>query len=317
MMAENKKKVSFGMPVYNGEQYLEKTLDSILAQTFTDFELVISDNGSTDRTQQICESYAAKDERIKYYRNPINIGVAPNCNRVFQLCSSEYFKLTDFDDILSPEFLEKCVQGLDQHPRAACCYPKTRLINENGEKIKDFDPPKDASSPQPHLRFKSLILDPDHIVSQASGLMRSEMVGNTVMHGSYPCSDEVFLAHLSLLGDFIELPDRLFYYRIHAKQSTKGVKASERSRVYFYDTSLQGKVVLIKWLYFKNCLTAIHTSPIGLNQKMLCYLYMLRWLLVIKNLRSISKDILLAIHERLHIFPGLYQKALSEANRDD
>ena len=305
------------MPVYNGERYLEITLDSILAQTFTDFELVISDNGSTDRTQQICESYAARDDRVKYHRNPQNIGIAPNFNRVFHLCTGEYFKWTDYDDILAPEFLEKCVQGLDQHPRAACCYPKTRLIDERGEKIKDFDPPKDASSPQPHLRFKSLILDPDHIVSQASGLMRADLVGKTVMHGSYPCSDEVFLAHLSLLGDFVELPDRLFYYRIHAKQSTKGVKASERSRVYFFDASLQGQVVLIKWLYFKDCLTAIHTSPISFSQKILCYLYMVRWLFVIKNLRSITKDLLLAIHKKIHIFPGLYKSALDAANRSD
>lgn len=316
-MTNNAKKVSLGMPVYNGERYLEETFDSILAQTYRDFELVISDNGSTDRTQEICESYATKDGRVKYHRNARNIGIAPNFNKVFDLCSGEYFKWTDYDDILAPEFLEKCVQGLERHPSAACCYPKTRLIDDKGDKIKDFDPPENASSAHAHLRFKSMILDPDHIVSQASGLMRASLVGKTVMHGSYPCSDEVFLAHLSLLGDFIELPDRLFYYRIHAKQSTKGVKASERSRVYFFDTSLQGKVVLIKWLYFKDCVTAIHTSPIASSQRIMCYLYMLRWIFVIKNLRSISKDILLAIHEKIPIFPRLYQSALDAANRSD
>jgi len=134
------------------------------------------------------------------------------------------------------------------------------------------------------------------------------------MHGSYPCSDEVFLAHLSLLGKFHEIPERLFFYRIHARQSTKGILASERARVYFFDTSLEGKVVLIKWLYFKNCLTAIKRSPISGFQKMMCYFHMLRWLLVAKNFKSLSKDFLLAVHERIPLFPQLYKEVLDVAN---
>lgn len=312
-MATNKPRVSLGIPVYNGEKYLEETLNSILAQTYTDFELVISDNGSTDRTQQICEQYAQKDPRVKYFRNAKNIGIAPNYNRAFELCSGEYFKWTDYDDLLQPDFVLKCIEGLDKNPSAAVCFPKTRLIDENSKFVNDFEPPDEASSPKPHIRFKSLLLDPDHIVSQASGLMRAELVRKTVMHGSYPCSDEVFLAHLALLGDFVEIPDRLFYYRIHPRQSTKGVLASERSRVKFFDTSLEGKVVLIKWLYLKNCLIAIKTSPISVIQKLLCYLYMVRWLFVLRNIRSLSKDILLAIHERIPLFPKLYQEALEAA----
>jgi glycosyltransferase involved in cell wall biosynthesis len=104
-MAPNKPRVSLGMPVYNGERYLEKTFDSVLAQTYKDFELVISDNGSTDRTQAICERYAKMDSRVKYHRNSKNIGIAPNFNRVYELSPSEYFKWTDYDDLLAPEFL--------------------------------------------------------------------------------------------------------------------------------------------------------------------------------------------------------------------
>jgi glycosyltransferase involved in cell wall biosynthesis len=289
-----------GMPVYNGEKYLEKTLDSVLAQTFKDFELVISDNGSSDRTQAICERYAGIDPRVKYHRNPRNIGIAPNFNRAHELSSGEYFKWTDYDDLLAPEFLAKCVEILDKYPNVACAFPKTRLIDQNDDPIRDFEPPDDASSPQAHRRFKSLILDPDHIVSQASGLMRREQVGETVMHGSYPCSDEVFLAHLALLGDFYEIP----------KQSTKGLLASERARVRFFDTSLEGKVVLIKWLYFKNCIHAIGHSPLSPYQKFRCYLYMARWLLVMRNFRSIVKDGMLAIHQWIPIFPKLYKETL-------
>lgn len=308
-MSPTNPRVSLGMPVYNGERYLEKTLDSVLAQTYTDFELVISDNGSSDRTQEICERYAKKDPRVKYHRNPKNIGIAPNFNRAYELTSGEYFKWTDYDDLLAPTFLERCVEILDKHPNVACAFPKTRLIDQNDDPIRDFEPPDDACSPQAHIRFKSLILDPDHIVSQASGLMRREQVGRTVMHGSYPCSDEVFLAHLALLGDFYEIPEFLFLYRIHPKQSTKGVLASERARVRFFDTSLEGQVVLIKWLYFKNCIYAINHSPINGYQRFRCYLYMVRWLLVMRNFRSIVKDVMLATHRWVPIFPRLYREA--------
>jgi glycosyltransferase involved in cell wall biosynthesis len=303
-------RVSLGMPVYNGERYLERTFDSVLAQTYTDFELVISDNGSSDRTQEICERYAKMDPRVRYHRNSKNIGIAPNFNRAHEMCSGEYFKWTDYDDLLAPEFLEKCVAVLDKHPHVACAFPKTKLIDQNGDPIRDFEPPDDACSPLAYVRFKSLILEPDHIVSQASGLMRREQVGKTVMHGSYPCSDEVFLAHLALLGDFHEVPEFLFLYRIHPKQSTKGVLASERARVRFFDTSLEGKVVLIKWLYFRNCMYAINSSPIDIYQKFRCYLYMLRWMMVARNFRSMVKDAMLAFHQWIPLFPRLYKEAL-------
>lgn len=309
-MTENKPRVSLGVPVYNGEKYLERTLDSILAQTYPDFELVISDNGSNDRTQQICERYAQIDKRVIYNRNTKNIGIAPNYNKVFELSSGEYFKWADADDVLAPEFVEKCVQALDKYPDVAAAYPRTKFIDQNDVVFDEFQPPDGTTSSKAHVRFKTLILDPDHIVSQASGLMRADLVRKSVMHGSYPCSDEVFLAHIALLGNFYEIPEFLFLYRIHSKQSTKGVLASERARVRFFDTSLEGRVVLIKWLYLKNCIFAVNHSPLGVYEKFRCYLYMMQWSLVMRNLRSLFKDILLAVHQRIPIFPKLYKDAL-------
>ncbi|GIK40320.1 MAG: glycosyl transferase [Chloroflexota bacterium] len=314
-MTQNKPRVSIGLPVYNGEFHLKETLDSILCQTFSDFELIISDNGSTDRTQQICEDYMAKDTRIKYYRSVKNLGIAPNYNRVFELSSGEYFKWADYDDLLAPDFLAKCVEVLDNHPEVAVCFPKAKVIDENGTFLEDYDPLPDTSSLEPHVRFGKLIVTNDNRVVQASGLMRAGLVKKTVMHGSYPCSDEVFLAHMALLGYFYEIPDRLFFVRIHPKQSTRGVLASERARVVFFDTSLKDKMVLVKWLYFKDSLRAINTSPINTYQRICCYFHMMRWLLIPKNLRSMVKDMLLAIHERIPLFPRLYQEVLDTANK--
>ena len=98
-------RVSIGLPVYNGENFLEFALDSILGQTFQDFELIISDNASTDATESICRRYAAKDSRIRYYRNPNNQGAAQNYNRVFALARGEYFKWAAHDDVCKPNYL--------------------------------------------------------------------------------------------------------------------------------------------------------------------------------------------------------------------
>ena len=98
-------RVSIGLPVYNGELFLENALDSILSQTYSDFELIISDNASDDKTEEICRSYAARDKRVRYSRNAHNLGAAPNYNRVYHLARGRYFKWASHDDVLAPEFL--------------------------------------------------------------------------------------------------------------------------------------------------------------------------------------------------------------------
>jgi glycosyltransferase involved in cell wall biosynthesis len=154
-------RVSMGMPVYNGEKYIEEAIESILAQTYIDFELIISDNASTDRTQEICQGYADHDERIRYYRNPTNLGAAPNYNRTFQLSSGEYFKWAEDDDLIATDFLVKCVEVLDQDPNIVLCFPIARVIDENGTILGDYEYKSDTSSPEPHIRFRNLVLKPD------------------------------------------------------------------------------------------------------------------------------------------------------------
>src|SRR5580704_17148522 len=96
-------RVSLALPVYNGEEFLHQAIDSLLQQTFDDFELIVSDNASTDRTAEICAEYVARDSRIRYYRNSENIGVVRNYNRSFQLAQGEYFRWNAADDVSAPE----------------------------------------------------------------------------------------------------------------------------------------------------------------------------------------------------------------------
>src|SRR5690349_16638091 len=87
-----KPRVSVGVPVRNGERFLVETLESLLAQTYTDFELIISDNASTDNTEAICREYAARDPRVRYYRSPQDVGLANNYNSLFARSEGDYFK---------------------------------------------------------------------------------------------------------------------------------------------------------------------------------------------------------------------------------
>jgi glycosyltransferase involved in cell wall biosynthesis len=302
------------MAVYNGENYIREAVDSILCQTYSNFELIISDNASTDKTQQICEEYKAKDDRVKYYRNEKNLGAVPNLNRVFKLSSGEYFKWADHDDNLAADFLAKCVAVLDKNQTVGVCFPRAKLIDAHGNLIGDYDPLPKTDSQQPHTRFGNLIVYPDGRAIQTMGLIRAKLLQKTHLNGSYPSSDEVLMAHLALLGNFFEVPERLIYYRIHPKQSSKGILASERARVLFVDTSLKNKTVLIKWPYLKDCLYAIHHAPISSYQRVRCYIHLLQWLMVQKNFRSMSKDTLLVIHGMLPIFPQLYREVQETAN---
>jgi glycosyltransferase involved in cell wall biosynthesis len=156
-MENRKPRVSIGIPVYNGEKYLEQALESILAQTFTDFEVIISDNASTDQTQEICQAYQSRDDRIHYFRSERNLGAAPNYNRVFELSTGELFKWAAYDDLISPDFLLKCVEVLDSDPGAVLCYPRVNLINEHGEIINIYNPEPDANSLSPYERFRNLM----------------------------------------------------------------------------------------------------------------------------------------------------------------
>ena len=116
-MSESVPRVTIGLPVYNGENYLAAAIESLLSQTFTDFELVICDNGSTDRTEQVCRAYAARDARIRYYREVENRGLAWNFSRTFELARGEYFKWHAHDDLCGPTLLRGALEALGPRSR--------------------------------------------------------------------------------------------------------------------------------------------------------------------------------------------------------
>ena len=286
-------RISIGLPIYNAEKYLRQALDSILAQTYTDFKLIISDNASTDSTEQICREYADRDARIAYYRNEKNLGASPNYNRVFHLSTSEYFKWAAYDDLIEPEFLAKCVEVMDQHPDAVLAFPRVKIIDQNGDLVENYIPEPDTARVEVHKRFRNLLLYP-HLSTQFYGLLRTDLLRKTSLHGNFPSSDEVLLIELGFQGEFYEIPENLFLLRKHPEQSTEGIYKVQRARSVWFDTSLKGKVLLPKWIYFFACLHAVQHAKISLAQRMFCYRQLVRWVFIPAHFRAMGKDGLLA-----------------------
>jgi glycosyltransferase involved in cell wall biosynthesis len=217
-----KPKVSIGMPVYNAQRYLREAIDSALAQTMTELELVISDNASTDATADICREYAARDPRIKYHRNDTNLGVVANFNRAFELSSGQYFKWAAYDDLHAPTYLERCLPVLERRPDLAVCHSRTRSIDESGRDCGEFPATHRLDADHAPERFRRIIWT--DAFPPIWGLMRSEMVRRTKLHEPYMGSDRNFMAELLLLGSVAYVPEDLFFLREHAGSYTSSVK---------------------------------------------------------------------------------------------
>ena len=225
-MASQAPRVSLGMPVYNAERFLREVLDSIVAQTFTNWELIISDNGSLDATGNICREYAARDARIQYYPNDgSNHGPAWNYNRTEALAKGDLFKWAAADDLLAPRFLEQCVSAMDANPDAVMASPLTRVIDEDSKPIRDCKFTLPTDSPKVGVRFGSLINvnHKRHEAFEIFALIRTNALRSFPRKGAYARADSVVLARLSLFGRFHQVQEVLFLNRDHRGRSVRSV----------------------------------------------------------------------------------------------
>ena len=293
-------RVSVGMPVYNGERYLRAALDSVLAQTFRDFELIISDNASTDATEEICREYAARDPRIRYSRNDENIGPARNGNRTIQLATGEYFKSAHHDDLCAPEFLARCIEVLEQHPTVVLCYPQSRVIDERGNFVSDPEDGLDLRAPGPVERYRAFhrrFRGGNWWINPTFGLMRTEAIKKTRLEGSYNASDVVLLSELALIGQFHELPERLLYRRRHPEGSGY---LDPWAKAAFVDPTNKGRILLPRWKLLFELAKALQISDLSFNDKLRCYPQIGLWFL--RFFKSFVKDLLVAAKQIVRLF---------------
>jgi glycosyltransferase involved in cell wall biosynthesis len=284
-------RVSIGLAVYNGEKYLAEAIESIIAQTYRDFELIISDNASTDLTAAICCEYEAADPRIRYSRNPTNIGGSRNESLTVDLATGEYFRWAAHDDYLEPTLLERCVRVLDDDPSIVLCYTQVNQIDEHTGESRLVSR-ANASSEDAVCRFARIALGRDFL-EETYGLMRRDSVVSIVPQGLYVASDRPFLADLSLRGRFVEVAEPLFNKRIHPGN----VYIDWRTRAAWFDPNAAGRLSFPWWSQLGDLISRVARAPIPTRARARAFLVVGAWVVV--RAPNLTKDVAVAGHRFL------------------
>jgi len=283
-------RVSIGLPVYNGENFLEAAVVSLLNQTYEDFELIISDNASSDRTEEICRFYASKDKRIKYFRSDTNRGGAFNYNRVHELSSGEYFKWAAHDDVVADTFLEKAVSVLDSNPAVILCLSKVKFIDEQGAILDQCDRRSRGLSIRADERFFDLVIS-THINTELFGLIRASVLKRSPK-GGYAGSDRVLLGELALSGRFYQIPEYLFFHREHSQTASNVHLDLRMFDSWFAPERAKKRFRFPSWKLLVEHLRSIRDAPLSRRERVRCYLGMVRWLRAFRH--RLIDDVLVA-----------------------
>lgn len=283
MSPSNKPKVSIGLPVYNGENYLSVAIESILTQSFSDFELILSDNASNDTTEQICRSYSESDGRVRYVRNKENIGAGPNFNQVYKLSRGQYFKWAAHDDLLEPTFVERCVTILDLQPDVVLCHSFVKEIDQFGEENRyGHRPMVGADHHQPHRRYAVAVLGA-YSCTEIFGLIRSDVLRQIPLHEGSKATDRIILSELALRGRIVHVPEKLFCHRDHQSRFVHVALKERANRIAWYGPNEPGRPTNDGVALCRSYIRVANRSAPNYRQRLACYWHVLRWPTVKKN----------------------------------
>ena len=268
--------VSVGVPVFNGEAFLEDAIRSVLAQTLGDLELILCDNASTDRTAEICRDYEGRDARVRYFRNPRNLGAAANYNLAFSHARGRYFKWLAHDDRMLPSFLAKTRRILEERADAVLCNTVVSYIDASGAHLGLYDTKlTGADSLSPSERFGWLVLR-SHTCVDFFGLIRREALRGSLLHGSFHGADRALLAQLALRGRMIKLPAPLLAIREHPNRYTRAQRGSGE-RAAWHDGDTGGKATFPTWRLYGEYLKMVQREALTPTERSRCYAVLARW----------------------------------------
>lgn len=272
--------LTIGMPVYNGEAYLEAALSSILAQDYADFELVVCDNASTDRTPLIAAEWASRDPRVRVHRSDTNIGVDLNFDRCVEFARGRYFRWAAADDLVAPGYLGRCVAALEAAPDAVLCQSGVHIIDPTGQVTGLYESGLgDTESGDPARRFAALVLS-RHLCTHVFGVMRTQALRATQLLADYYGSDRAFLAELALLGRFVHVPEPLFMNREHPARGSRAMRRKQGSR--------RGLPLLLLYTdYWRAVSRHVHDR----RTRRTCRLHLLRWWFHDWNLARLAAEL--------------------------
>lgn len=269
-------RVSIGIPVYNGEDYLEDAIRSVLGQSFDDLELIVCDNASTDRTPQIIRDYAASDRRVVALTNPRNLGAAPNYNRVFRQSRGAYFKWLAHDDRMLPDYLQETVAVLDARPDVVLVNSLVEYIDPAGRPIGIYDSGLSrADDPSPSRRFAAMVLR-SHSCVDFFGLVRRAAMTDSLLHAPFHGADRAFLAQMALRGRLAQLRTPLVQMREHPHRYTRRLRrVADRAR--WHDASLAGRFVFPTWRLYREYLRLAFGERLTVRERVRVLIVLLAW----------------------------------------
>lgn len=248
--------VSVGMPVYNGEKYIREALDSLLAQSYANLEIIISDNASTDDTWLICQDFARRDARIRCYQNAENIGIFNNFQRVIDLAKGKYFMWFAHDDLCEPNLVAKQVGLLEKNPDVLICASNIKIIDESGNYVRDMM--IEGLYPETNwqkARTEFFKHPPTNAFMSIYGMYVTEYIKKfggvkAAWKGVTLGGEPVYLAQYALIGKIQSIAESLKVARIHKNSfSQKEIKGEGLSE--FILRNLK-----IRWLLTKTMLGA-------------------------------------------------------------
>jgi glycosyltransferase involved in cell wall biosynthesis len=309
--------VSIGMPVFNGQNYVHKAIESVLAQTFTDFELIICDNASTDATPEICRRYAAADRRVRYVRNPRNLGAGANFDLCFHLATGAYFQWAAHDDMLAPDYVACAVAALERNPEAVLCTAGIVEIGANDEVIRSYVTElHEMTSPDRARRF-GCVINSHHQCEDFFGVYRRHALVGTGLIGTFSGSDRVLLAEVALRGPWVRLPDKLFLHRDHAQRATRALLLVDREAARRWQAP-EGKPRQNRQfhlvLYREYWRVVRRNVPAG--QRWGCYRELLRWWFTNGHFADVVRDLLQGIDPHLLRLARNLKRAVLGTRRD-
>jgi glycosyltransferase involved in cell wall biosynthesis len=252
-------KVSIGMPVFNGGDLLKKALDTLLAQEFADFELIVSDNASTDSTGDVCRAYADRDKRIRYIRRDRNYGMADNGRMVLSLAQGEYFMFAAHDDQRHPQFIGACVERLDANPALVLVSPAVEFFSPDGTILDIPYPPLHTVGMGLRDRVASIFKE-INVGFNSYGLYRRTVLDKLDLNIECFASDVVILLQLMFLGEVEHIPQKLFRYRFVKRTAQEHIEAVSKSAAEKHPTRLYTILTI-------NLLRAIFNAQVSASLK--------------------------------------------------
>lgn len=271
--------VSIGLPVYNGEAFIAEAIETLLSQSFEDFEIIVSDNASTDATGAVVRKFVERDSRVRYVRQESNLGAAANFNVAFAESRGRYFKWAAHDDYVSDNFLQCCVDVLEADARVVLVYAKALDVNQDGTEIGPvYDTQTDLCGDADDIveRYHHFILD-NHSCISIFGLIRRSVLERTPLIDRYVGSDRVLLAELALHGKLIRLPDFMMYHREHEGRSTRA-EPDLQERIGWFDPAKEGCKTYPHWRLLRAYSAAVLRAGVGAATALRCQIEILRWI---------------------------------------